>query len=93
MLYRRDVAEEVPQDAFLRIWLEAPGFAASRGTPMSWMTAVVRNAALDRLRRQRRELPLEDLPSYEAGLTRIAILRADSRHGRRPNPGGLSRRS
>ena len=32
---------------------------------MGWMVAIARNAALDRLRRQRREVPLEDLPDYD----------------------------
>jgi RNA polymerase sigma-70 factor (ECF subfamily) len=65
MLHRREVAEEVLHDAFLRIWHNAPSFSAARGAPMTWMTAIARNAALDRLRRQRREVPLEDLPGYE----------------------------
>ena len=66
MLHRRDVAEEVLHDAYLRIWHNAATFSAQRGTAMSWMVAIVRNAALDRLRRQRREVPLESLPDYDA---------------------------
>jgi len=65
MLQRRDAAEEVLHDAFLRIWHSAPSFSVARGTPMSWMTAIVRNVALDRLRRQKREVALEDLPGYD----------------------------
>ena len=66
MLHKRDVAEEVLHDAYLRIWHNAATFSAQRGTAMSWMVAIVRNAALDRLRRQRREVPLEALPDYDS---------------------------
>jgi RNA polymerase sigma-70 factor (ECF subfamily) len=65
MLQRRDVAEEILHDAYLRIWHNAAAFSAQRGPAMSWMAAIVRNAALDRLRRQRREVPLDALPDYD----------------------------
>ncbi|HMR30744.1 MAG TPA: sigma-70 family RNA polymerase sigma factor [Geminicoccaceae bacterium] len=65
MLQRREIAEEVLHDAYLRVWHNAATFSAQRGTAMSWMTAIVRNAALDRLRRQRREVPLESLPDHD----------------------------
>jgi RNA polymerase sigma-70 factor (ECF subfamily) len=65
MLHRRDIAEEVLHDAFLRIWHNAATFAPTLGSPMTWMTVIVRNAALDRLRRARREVSLDALPDYE----------------------------
>jgi RNA polymerase sigma-70 factor (ECF subfamily) len=65
MLQRRELAEEVLHEAFVRIWHNASNYSAPRGTPMSWMTAIVRNAALDQLRRRRREMPIDDLPGYE----------------------------
>lgn len=65
MLQRREVAEEVLHDAYLRIWHNAATFSPQRGSATSWMVAIVRNAALDRLRRQRREVPLESLPDYD----------------------------
>lgn len=66
MLHKRDVAEEILHDAYLRIWHNAATFSAQRGSAMSWMVAIARNAALDRLRRQRREVPLDALPDYDA---------------------------
>lgn len=66
MLPRREVAEEILHDAYLRIWHNAATFSPQRGSAMAWMVAIARNAALDRLRRQRREIPLEDLPDYDA---------------------------
>jgi len=51
---RRDRAEEVLQDAFINIWNKAAGYDSSASAPMTWMTAIVRNRALDELRRETR---------------------------------------
>ncbi len=50
---RRDWAEEVLQEAFVNIWNHAGGYTATKSAPMTWMTAIVRNRALDWLRRPR----------------------------------------
>jgi RNA polymerase sigma-70 factor (ECF subfamily) len=44
-------AEEVLQDVYVRIWQHAGDYAASRGAAMTWMINIVRNAALDLVRR------------------------------------------
>lgn len=46
-------AEDVLHDAYLHIW-NAAGSYRARGRPMSWMLTIVRNLALDHLRRQKR---------------------------------------
>nr|WP_272886664.1 sigma-70 family RNA polymerase sigma factor [Phenylobacterium aquaticum] len=51
MLKRRDVAEDVLQDAFVRIWQHAGRYDPDRGAPMPWLWRILRNAAIDRLRR------------------------------------------
>lgn len=43
---RREVADEVLHDAFVRIWHGASGFDV-HGTAIGWLTAIVRNRALD----------------------------------------------
>jgi RNA polymerase sigma-70 factor (ECF subfamily) len=48
---RRDWAEEVLQESFVNIWHHAQGYEPGRSAPMTWMTAIVRNRALDWLRR------------------------------------------
>jgi RNA polymerase sigma-70 factor (ECF subfamily) len=53
---RRDRAEEVLQDAFMNIWNKADGYDAAASRPMTWMTAIVRNRALDELRREMRNV-------------------------------------
>lgn len=60
ILKRRDWAEEVVQDAFVRIWRHAAAYSPERGAAMTWMISIARHAALDRLRRQRREVAFSE---------------------------------
>ncbi len=55
LLRRRELAEEVLHDVYLRIWDRAGSFDPSKGSPMGWLVSVARNAALDHYRRHRRE--------------------------------------
>ncbi len=50
---RRDWAEEVLQESFVNLWQHAGGYDPIKSAPMTWMTAIVRNRALDCLRRTR----------------------------------------
>jgi len=50
---RFDVAEDVLQDAFVRVWMRAKDFDPQRGRAMTWLTRVLRNTAIDFLRKQR----------------------------------------
>lgn len=50
ILRQRDRAEEVLQDAFVNVWHRASGYQAALSQPMTWLTAIVRNRALDELR-------------------------------------------
>ena len=54
MLRNRAEAEEAVQEVFVKIWLKADRFAITWQSPMSWLIAIARNHAIDRLR-QRRE--------------------------------------
>jgi RNA polymerase sigma-70 factor (ECF subfamily) len=47
VLHRRDLAEDVVQDAFLRVWRHAARFDPTRGTAITWMATIVRNLAID----------------------------------------------
>src|SRR6201990_3052874 len=59
ILRRTDLADEVLQDTYLRIWRSAGEFDPGIATPITWMVAIARNRALD-LVRKKRESSLED---------------------------------
>jgi RNA polymerase sigma-70 factor, ECF subfamily len=46
----RSEAEEALQDAYLTIWNRAASYQSGRASPISWLVAVTRNRAIDRLR-------------------------------------------
>ncbi len=58
---RQDWAEEILQESFVNIWHHAPSYASGKTAPMTWMTHIVRNLALDWLPRpQRADAASED---------------------------------
>jgi len=44
---RRELAEEVLHDSFLKIWNSARSFDPTAERPVAWMVAIVRNRAID----------------------------------------------
>jgi len=46
----RAVAEEILQECFVSIWQNSGSYMSSRSQPMTWMTSIARNRALDYLR-------------------------------------------
>lgn len=81
-------AEDIVQEACLRLWDQAPTIAARHpaGSQAAaalrlggWLTRVVTNLAIDRLRRSRR-LSLGEVPDAEDGAPRAdALIEADER--------------
>ena len=53
---RRSLAEDVVQESFVRIWRSCHDYAASKGSVWAWMITIVRNGAIDCLRRDREVL-------------------------------------
>ena len=47
ILHRRELAEEVLQEVYLKIWERAGDFDPSRASPITWMAVLARNRALD----------------------------------------------
>lgn len=47
VLHRRDLAEDVVQEAYLRIWRHAARFDPACGSAITWMATIVRNLAID----------------------------------------------
>ena len=55
-------AEDVLQEVYVTVWRKAVDFDASRASPMTWLIAIARNRAIDRLRatkQSRRMDPIE----------------------------------
>src|SRR5713101_2506788 len=57
---RRDWAEDVLQESYLNIWTHIQDYRATHSAPLTWMTAIVRNRALDWVRRPNLEHGRED---------------------------------
>jgi len=53
VLRDRGDAEEALQEVFVKIWTKADRFAVSDLSPISWLVAVARNHAIDRIRARR----------------------------------------
>jgi len=51
ILHKRELAEEALQEGFVSIWHSASTYQGGLSAPMTWMAAIVRNKALDILRR------------------------------------------
>lgn len=52
---RRDLADEVVQDAFVQIWTKASQYDPALGSARGWIYTIVRNRALNVIRDQARE--------------------------------------
>ena len=50
ILQDRSEAEDAVQEVFTRVWLNARRFDAARARGMTWLIAIARNHAIDRLR-------------------------------------------
>jgi RNA polymerase sigma-70 factor (ECF subfamily) len=49
---QRETASEVLQEAYIKIWHHAGDFRPAQAKPLTWMGAIVRNQAIDWLRRR-----------------------------------------
>lgn len=61
ILRRRDLADEVLQEVYVKIWERAADFDAGRGSPITWMATIARNRALDEARKHAPQ-SIEDTP-------------------------------
>jgi RNA polymerase sigma-70 factor (ECF subfamily) len=59
ILRKRELAEEALQESFVSIWHAAAGYQAHLAAPMTWMATIVRNKALDILRRTDDDVELD----------------------------------
>ena len=60
MLRRRDLAEDVLQDVFVKVWQQAGQFDHIRGRPLAWLISIARYRAIDLQRGSRPTVVLSD---------------------------------
>jgi RNA polymerase sigma-70 factor (ECF subfamily) len=62
ILRRQDLAEEVLQEAYIKIWNTAGQFNPGVASPITWMASIARNRAIDVVRK-RSEVSIEEEPA------------------------------
>jgi RNA polymerase sigma-70 factor (ECF subfamily) len=61
ILRRADLADEVMQETYLKVWSSAGQFNPALASPITWMLAIARNRAIDLVRRKS-ETSIEEEP-------------------------------
>lgn len=72
ILKERQVAEDVLQDVYVKIWRSARGFDSLKASPITWLATIARNTSIDKKRSTGRwnmvsDDILEQKPSDEQG--------------------------
>ena len=62
ILGRPELADEVMQETYLKVWKSAASFDPAIASPITWMVAIARNRGID-IVRKRSEASIEDEPS------------------------------
>jgi RNA polymerase sigma-70 factor, ECF subfamily len=52
MMGERQAAEDLAQDAFLKVWRSASSYRAERGSVRTWILSIVHNRGIDQIRSQ-----------------------------------------
>jgi RNA polymerase sigma-70 factor, ECF subfamily len=83
ILNDRSEAEDALQEVMTRVWLNARRFDASRARGMTWLIAIARNHAIDRLRarppRQDSDEALAFVPDAKPGAEAQAVAKGEAR--------------
>ena len=61
----RSDAEDVLQEVYVTVWRKAADFDAGRASPMTWLIAIARNRAIDRLRASRQSRRMEPIEAAD----------------------------
>ena len=61
ILGRPELAEDVMQETYLKVWKTAGKFDPTIASPITWMVAIARNRAIDIVRKQA-EVSIEETP-------------------------------
>jgi RNA polymerase sigma-70 factor (ECF subfamily) len=75
-----ETAEDILQEAFIKIWNKAGKFDPDKGLAIAWMATVVRNQAFDRLRSYKSRPELVEEGDYETLDYTAKDLQPEQRH-------------
>jgi RNA polymerase sigma-70 factor, ECF subfamily len=70
-------AEDALQEVFVTVWRKAGDFDPGRASPMTWLIAIARNRAIDRLRATKRSRRMDPIDAA-AGVADAAALAGDA---------------
>lgn len=77
----RGQAEDVLQEIYVNVWRAAQGFDAAQSQPLTWLTSIARNRAIDSLRRARTQPQFHTSHSPDEGETDVYDAMADDAPG------------
>jgi len=80
ILNDKSEAEDVLQDVYVTVWRKAGGFDPGRASPITWLVAIARNRAIDRLRSSavaRRMEPIEAAADTVSDPAPVAVERVE----------------
>ena len=66
-------AEEVLQDAFMKIWRGAASYDPQKSRPFTWAVTILRRTAIDHLRKHQRTPPALPLPADDFAPAELAL--------------------
>jgi len=59
----RAIAEDILQEVYVNVWRAAKSFDAAQSQPLTWLTSIARNRAIDGLRRAQAQPQLKTTPN------------------------------
>ena len=59
LMKSQDLSNDVLQEAFVQIWMNAANYRVEQAKPLTWMSSIVRYRALDRLAKEQRHCQRE----------------------------------
>ncbi len=83
MMRTKDQADDVYQEAFVKVWERSWQFDPARGEGLAWLATVTRHCALDRLRRvPKNHVTIDDTVTHEIDMATSVEMPADLADGR-----------
>lgn len=77
-------AEDALQEIYVKVWKKAPTYATDRYSPISWLVAIARNHAIDRIRSRKPEtVDIDDAIDISDGSPDPEQVAISSSEGRR----------